>query len=309
MILPSQLRTAEIFLLSGIVMIINLATAALRPGYITARIRRFQNRLTISAANSYLFSDLLAGNRHDAFWIFTFDQGNGTVRGQKIGKTGELQGATLIHKLDPADSLFVHDVSIADIFTGQFFITFLRYHRGDTEVFSQRFDQNLQPLSVPLKVNMDQFSAWQNTPLVCFNRQGGSIVLWEDHRNGRYDLYAQVYDPDFNPLGSNRQINDPAVRYTFFGDKHAGALTDGTFMIAFCGTENINEGNIYLQAIDPQGYKTGTNVKVNEDYNPNQVRLKVDAQDQILVCWYNRSSAGLRKYNKNLTAVSPIKTL
>ncbi len=129
----------------------------------------------------------------------------------------------------------------------------MQYRRSDSDIFAQKYDLNLLPINEPVKANLDPWGAWQTRPLVCFNQQGSSIVLWEDRRNGRRDLYAQVYDPDYNAVGENLQINDLSGDYWYLADKDVQALSDGKFVIAFSGTENMNDRDIYLQIVDPAG--------------------------------------------------------
>ncbi len=283
----------------------------------TARIYRSADRvvsgpLYISENNTDMSSDLLAGNRKDAFWISIRYFSDNRLVCQQIGKSGEPQGEPIVMSWGFADSLHTRGLRFADLATGQFCLTFIQDRRSDTEIFIQKYDLNLLPLNEPVKADLDPWGAWQTRPLVCFNQQGNSIVLWEDRRNGRRDLYAQVYDQDYNAVGENLQINDMSGEKWYLADKKIQALSDGKFVIAFSGTENVLDQNIYLQIVDPGGYKINANKLVkkinNSEYDYN-VEIKINRQDQILLCWYNRISANLQKYDQSLADLSTEKIL
>jgi hypothetical protein len=285
-----------------------------------ARIYRSQERvllepLLISGNNTDLYSGSLAGNRKDAFWIFNTELYYERFSCQKIGRTGELQGEPLFCNLDSADSLYLRytrELNIADLVTDHFCLSFKRNRRSDMDIFARKYDLGLLPLNNPVKASLDPGSSWQIKPLVCFNQQGSSIVLWEDQRNGRQDLYAQIFDADYNVVGENIQISDMSGEYWYLTDKKVQALSNGTFVIAFSGTENMTDRNIYLQLVDPGGYKINANQLVKNIYNPDHtfnVELNVDHQDQILICWYNERSANLQKYDQNLADLAAEKIL
>jgi hypothetical protein len=264
------------------------------------------DQLVISGNDVYSHSCTVTDNGKDTFLVFEY---GGAVKCQQVGKSGELLGDKKTLRSDSSDSMYVNSLNVSGINAYQVYMTFMKYQLMDPDVFVQKYDRNLMPEGMKLKVNDDPFSSYQNNPLVCFNQQGGSIVLWEDQRNGRQDLYAQVYDFTFNPVGENIQINDIPQGYWFLVDKKADALSDGTFIVGFCGAEYIDYGNIYLQAVSMQGYKINGNKLVKENYQKYNLELKVDQQDQILLCWYNQYSAYMRKYNQDLLAISAEKSL
>ena len=59
------------------------------------------------------------------------------------------------------------------------------------------------------KVNQDPFSATypQTHPRVIIFPSKSILAVWEETRNGDYDIYAQKYDSNGVALGSNFQVN------------------------------------------------------------------------------------------------------
>ncbi len=210
----------------------------------------------------------------------------------------------------PSDNLMygINPV-VSNILNNYFYLTFSKYLLNDKDIFLQKYDINLEPVGNLTTVNDDSGSAWQQKPDAFFNSKGESIILWIDRRNGRYDLYAQILDQNFNPIGQNIQINDTPTEYWFTGDKTAAALSDGSFVIAFSAGQKYYAHNIYLQKLSPSGQKTGKNKLVMQSYNTSfKVKLKVNNNDQILLCWYDdgygTNTAYLEKFGVNLNAVS-----
>jgi hypothetical protein len=178
--------------------------------------------------------------------------------------------------------------------------------RMDRDVFLQRYTPELEADGDLLKINDDSFSSIQKDPYIKFNDQGRSIVLWEDQKNGRKDLYARVYDEAFNPVGEDIQLNDAAGEEYFSGNKEVKALSDGTFIILFSGSDDYSIRRIWLQAVNSRGEKSGSNRLVsqeNNSYYKTGLNLNVNSKDEISVCWYYSYGAYLKIYNKHLNTV------
>ncbi len=140
--------------------------------------------------------------------------------------------------------------------------------------------------------------------MVKFNNNGQSIIIWNDGRNGRNDLYARVYDQDYNPVKGNFQLNEVSSEYWYLQSKYIQTLSEGTFVVAFIGNDDSDSKSICLQAVSPDGEKKGGNiiVKNNFYYETFNLVMNVNSSDEIMVCWYDQYGASLRLYNKNLEA-------
>ncbi len=231
---------------------------------------------------------------------------------QKIKSNGEFIGETVMVRYNSTNIGYSYNSGLTDIFDNHFFIAPEFYERQDQNIYVQKFNIDLQPIGTFDKLHDDVGSANQKKSLVKFNLTGKSIVLWEDQRNGRYDLYAQVYDENYNPIGNNLQINETNADYWQLYDKEVNCLSDGSFVIAFNGSVDYNgEISVFLQRISTTGEKIGQNKLVKEGnyYYDYKVALNVNSDDEILICWYNRYGAYTRIYDKNLNILAPEKTL
>lgn len=230
---------------------------------------------------------------------------------QKIKSNGEYIGDTVKVSYNSSISGYGYYSGLTDMFDNHFFIAPEIYVRHDQNIYLQKFNFELQPIGAFNKIHDDIGSSSQKKSFVKFNKLGGSIVLWEDQRNGRFDLFAQVYDAEFNPMGGNIQINETDKEYWLLQNKTAESLSDGTFVIAFSGNENYSTSSAFLQLVSNSGEKIGNNklVKQSNNYYEYDVSLSVDSNDEILVCWYNQNGASMRIFDKNLNNIIPEKTL
>lgn len=238
--------------------------------------------------------------------------GSGGQYLQKIKSNGEFIGDTVKVSYNSINSGYSYYSGFTNMFDNHFFIAPEFYDRHDQNVYIQKFNSELLPVGSFDKLHDDFGSAWQRKSLVKFNNTGKSIVLWEDHRNGRSDLYAQVYDENYNSVGNNIQINETNEEYWYLDFKSAECLSDGTFIIAFSGDENYSqERTVLLQLISTAGEKIGSNklVKESQTYYDYEVALSVNKADEILICWYNRNGAKMRIYDKELNTLSNEKSL
>ncbi len=237
----------------------------------------------------------ISSDKDSTFFVFWLGNGNQYLR--KINLNGEFVSDTVRVRYNSLNQMYSYRGGFTDVINNHFFIAPEFYDRIDRNIYLQKFNINLQPVGPFTSIHDDNGSANQKKSLVKFNNRGESIILWEDKRNGRYDLFAQVYDKDFNPLGNNLQINETNGEYWGLFDKKVEDLSDGTFVIAFSGSEAYDGTDIFLQLVNSSGEKIGNNKLVKEryyyyDYN---VTLKVNSKDEIFICWYNQYDAYLRK--------------
>ena len=223
---------------------------------------------------------------------------------QKINSNGEVTEDNEI-KFNTNKNFSITGTNLTNIVNDHFIVVPEFKERDDANIYVQKFNTTPEAIGTFTKVHDDSGSAYQQKPLVKFNNKGESIVLWEDKRNGRFDLYAQLYDKDFNPLGNNIMINENDAELFTTVDKKAECLSDGTFVIAYSSYENYNYNNkVFMRLIN--GNYTGENVPVKgeEIYENLNLAININSRDEILVCFYSNINAYLRKYDKNLGPIS-----
>lgn len=228
---------------------------------------------------------------------------------QRINKSGQFVGDTVGvgYNLNNINYIQIRDIS--EIMNDRFIIASDAAQRTDLNIYLQEYDDNLLPVGESKKINDDFAGSRQRFPYVKFNKQGQSIVLWEDGKNGRKDLYAQIYDENFNPVNQNIQINEVSTDYWFLHNKEVQSFSDGTFIIAYTGSDQYYNDMVWLQAVSPSGEKIGNNILVKDKVYDQQYELaiNVNSNDELLLCWYYRYGSYLKIFDKNLNPISSVK--
>jgi hypothetical protein len=186
--------------------------------------------------------------------------------------------------------------SIAMDDSGNFVIAWTDYRNGMADIYAQRFDTSGTPLDSSFKVNDDAGTFYQSNPAVAMGGYGRFVVTWMDFRGDDWDIYAQRYDYDGNPQGSNFKVNDD-VGGTFIQYYPAVAMDDNAnFVITWMDDRNGNN-DIYAQRYNPQGSPSGSNFKVNDDVGTYQQYYPVVAKvgsGNFVIAWADyRSGADI----------------
>ena len=232
---------------------------------------------------------------------------NGYQYLQKISTSGEFKSDTVRVKYNSTNKFYSYTAALTNIINEHFFMASNAQQRNDANVYKQKFNINLEPEDSSINIADDFGSVLQKKPLVRINSRGDVIVVWEDSRNGRNDLYAQVYDKDFNAVGDNIQINETNADYWSLNDKAIKYFSDGAFVIVFSGSDEYSDGtDVYIQLIDTRGEKVGNNKLVKaKNYNDKfNVDLNINSADEILIVWYNQYGAALKKFSKDLSLLT-----
>ncbi len=227
---------------------------------------------------------------------------NGNYYFYRLNKSGEKWSIPTSIKVN-IDSIYNIEGNFTNFINNYFYYTFSGYAAGDENIYIRKYE-NLQPVESLVKINDDKFSSIQNHSSVKFNSFGESIVLWEDARNGRRDLYAQAYDKDFNPVGENILVNNNTSEYWTLKSKEVRCFSDGTFVIAYNGGVS-SKNEIIIQTINTSGEKVGDPVKVDEVYSnyDYQIAFNINPQDELFICYYNAENACIKKYKNDLTQI------
>lgn len=155
----------------------------------------------------------------------------------------------------------------------------------ESDVFIQRFDNQLTPIGTNIFPVKDQGSSWQTNPTLAVSTDGSFITAWEDERTGNTNIYYKVYDKRGIALGEEKQVNDLVQ----FGNADYGctnpiamAYPDGDYYLAW-----LNYSDVYLQKINARGEKVGPNYKINVETQSNvyDIQLTLDDENYIIVSW------------------------
>ncbi|MFZ1282351.1 MAG: T9SS type A sorting domain-containing protein [Ignavibacteriaceae bacterium] len=151
------------------------------------------------------------------------------------------------------------------------------------------------------RINNDISNATQKKSTIKFNSNGEAIFVWQDNRNGKEELYAQVYDKNLNPINVNLKVTDSIYNFSTFDNIIIDSFIDGTFLIGFCGYNNYSYGTVFLQQISREGKRILSNVIVNSlSYSQdNKLSLRINSIDEALICWYNQNDVSYSIFSKS----------
>lgn len=155
----------------------------------------------------------------------------------------------------------------------------------ESDIFIQRFDNQLTPIGMNTFPVKDQGSSWQTNPTLAVSSDGSFITAWEDERTGNTNIYYKVFDKRGIALGEEKQANDlVTVGNADYGCTNpvAMAYLNGDYYLAW-----LNYSDIYLQKISARGEKLGPNYKINVETQSNIYDLQLTSDDEnfIVVSW------------------------
>ena len=137
------------------------------------------------------------------------------------------------------------------------------YRNLNYEIYAQRYSSVSTPLGTSFKVNDDSGFGDQRFPSIASASSGNFVIIWQDFRNGNYDIWAQLYDSAGIPLGSNFRVDDDTGNS--FQEFPAAAMDSlGNFIITWRDQRNVHV-EIYAQRYDHLGTPLGSNFKVCDD--------------------------------------------
>lgn len=136
---------------------------------------------------------------------------------------------------------------------------------GNKDIYGQKIGADLFILGENFKVNSTTDGSEQQNPVISLNDSGEFVIVWEDDRNGNWDIFAQRFDFWGLPAGENFQVNelsagtDAVTPSVYFHN-------NGQFVICWCDERNGNH-DLYLKGYNQDGSTLFDDVMVNDDLN------------------------------------------
>ncbi|MCS7249763.1 MAG: hypothetical protein N2323_06235 [candidate division WOR-3 bacterium] len=187
----------------------------------------------------------------------------GDIYLQIFDENGNKIGNNLRVNDDPIGFAWQYSASIGVKSNGQFIILWEDGRNGNWDIYCQIFDFYGNRIGNNFKINDDNTSAWQFSPRIYVNKNNYWLVVWEDERNGNWDIYAQIFDSLNRRIGNNFLINDDNTLANQ-NSPSCSADTLGNFIIAF-SCERRGNWDIYKQRLTQEGIRIGNNELVNDD--------------------------------------------
>ncbi len=229
-----------------------------------------------------------SSNGRDRF--FAAFQGEGVVRLVTIDTSG-----TVLNQNEPFsdEEIRCRKIFLSDMVKGRLIAALIKYSDVDRDAILRMLGQDLTPLGPFFACTQDPSHGPQYDPVVATNKDGRILVVWTDRRNGRYDLYGQVYDADGQPVGENFCIT-PEDDLLYFGvlPYKVAVFEDGMFVIAYVrytlSKHKTSCFKIFLRRINPDGSLNGPRKEMATFFNYSNFTFKVLASGQrgLLFYWY-----------------------
>jgi hypothetical protein len=164
---------------------------------------------------------------------------------------------------------------------------------GDSDIYAQRLDKNGNHLwSQGVRINSDTGSTAQRLPALALTEDNSVFVVWEDGRNGHYDIYAQRLDGNGNRLwGQDIRVNSDIGTS---GQSNPAISPDGSSGAIVVWNdererERYGESDIYAQRLGQNGNKLWTaDMRVNSDNSTawyGGAALILDGANGVIVIW------------------------
>ncbi|MBN1347887.1 T9SS type A sorting domain-containing protein [candidate division KSB1 bacterium] len=173
---------------------------------------------------------------------------------------------------------------------------------GYPRIYTQIVSSKGLPFKGNLEVHSLSGSLQQNHPDVAVNDLGHFVVVWDDNRSGNYDIYAQRFAANGEPIGSDFKVNsntsstnetDPAIAMTGAGD----------FVVCWTDLRN-SRYDIYAQRYSAEGSPVGSNFQVNDvaSYSRRNSDIDMNQAGQFVIAWQDARNALVdyvyaRRYN------------
>jgi hypothetical protein len=156
----------------------------------------------------------------------------------------------------------------------------------EPDVYAQQFSGDGTPIGENFMVNKETGNTTQEYPDIAVDTSGNFIIVWEDKRNGQWEIYLQRYQSDGTPIGDNFKVEDSV--YSDY-QLRPSITSDGigNYNVSWRDYRNGNS-DIYCRRFLSDGTAIGNSFQVNSDTgNVVQDSPCITAQDngKFIITW------------------------
>ncbi|MCS7249524.1 MAG: hypothetical protein N2323_00890 [candidate division WOR-3 bacterium] len=130
----------------------------------------------------------------------------------------------------------------------------------DIDIYGQYFDSLGIKIGNNFRINDDGQGNNQVFPFLAVNKKGRAVVVWNDNREGNYNVYCQIFDEDRNRVGQNIKVSENSFSEAW-PPSFVSINDSGDFIIAW---SPHNELIPYCQLYRRNGEPIGRNFRINE---------------------------------------------
>jgi len=210
---------------------------------------------------------------------------NDDVFAQRLDRNGTVLGNDLpVSDLSTDDQLPAVGVNSK----GEFVVVWTNAGNDLGDIYAQRYDAGGNKMGTNIQVC--GATSEQTSPCIAFDSNDRCIIIWGDHRIGtHWELYAQIYDSDFNKIGNDFSVvavsNDaqhPAV----------AALPNNRYVVSWEDRRN-GSWDIYAAILNAGGAQTGGVIAACTAANAQQFpAVAVDSRGNFMIAWGDERNDG-----------------
>jgi len=214
---------------------------------------------------------------------------------QRFASDGTPQGTNMMINDDPGDYDYYNNLPCVAMGAGGTFVIVWNDTRddGDYDVWAQLYAADGTLQGANFKVNDDGETEWGIVrPGAGMDQNGNFVVCWADDRlNGNANVFAQQYQANGTPVGSNFYVNDTIATSGTPQKRPQMAMNkNGEFVIGWQDYRSWTNPDIYAQRYDAMGNPDGTNFRVTDDVagrNPKDINVAISSSGNLVFTWYD----------------------
>ena len=200
------------------------------------------------------------------------------------------------------------DPSIGMNGNGRFVITWMSGDSSNYDIYAQLYDENGIALGKEFKVNSYTDSI-QSGNSAAMDGSGNFLIAWfgfGQNEGYSYDIYAQKYDRDGNPIGDNFKVN--TIDYGIQSEVTVSTNNSGNYLISWSSCEDNSAIStvIYARRYDKNGEPLGDQFRVNQNTQIFQLGSfsTIDREGNFAIIWLRDKSGNsgkdicCRRYDK-----------
>ncbi len=175
-------------------------------------------------------------------------------------------------------------------------------------IYAQIFNNDGTPKNAKFKVNDAGDEFLYAHPVVEATGQNDFIIIWQDKRNGNWDIYAQRYANDGTAIDNNFLINDDA---TTEDQQFVSIISNANqFALTWQDKRDLRWNyDIYLQRFLLNGQKLDTSQKLNDDFGldgQSSPDISGDFRGNAIIVWADTRYGKINIYAQRLDSIGQL---
>jgi len=145
--------------------------------------------------------------------------------------------------------------------SGGTIVTWADHRSGNYDIYVQRIASDGSLPGANVRVDTDGSGAMQLIPVVTVGGNGNYVIAWQDNRNVRSDIYAQLYASDGQAMGANILVGDIDPEVSEHGPSVAADLV-GNFIVGWSDDRNA-AADVFVQRFTSNGTPAGPVIRAS----------------------------------------------